>query len=413
MSNWFETARFGMFIHWGIVSQRGWELSWPLVGGLGALPVGQSVSIADYYATAKTFNPVNYDPRHWARLAKRAEMQYAVLTTKHHDGFAMFHTRTSDFSIEHTPYAKDIVRGFADAFRAEGLRVGFYFSLCDWHHPDYPALTDADRPYKWGTWRRSTPQAWGRFLQSMFAQMRELLSNYGKIDLLWFDGGWERTPEEWKAAEFERMIRSIQPEILINDRLPGFGDFRTPEQAVPPIAPAEPWETCLTINHSWGYNPRDRDLKSSRALVHTLCEVAGKGGNLLLNVSPTGDGSLPQEQVQRLEEIAAWMQRNGESIGGTLPGLEPWQFYGPSTRRGNRVYLHLLMRPYETVSVRGVRIKKVKTVRALSPVTELKFTTSCAAADMIFNPDPVGELTIEVPERVLDPLATVIAVDFE
>ena len=147
MSNWFETARFGMFIHWGTVSQRGWELSWPLVGGLGALPQGQNVAIADYYATAKTFNPVNSDPRQWARMARRAGMQYAVFTTKHHDGFAMFHTRESDFSIEHAPYGKDIVRGFADAFRAEGMRVGFYFSLCDWHHPDYPAFADSDRPY--------------------------------------------------------------------------------------------------------------------------------------------------------------------------------------------------------------------------------------------------------------------------
>jgi alpha-L-fucosidase len=413
MATWFDTARFGMFIHWGTISQRGWELSWPLVGGLGALPQGQNVSIADYYATAKTFNPLNYDPQQWARMARRAGMQYAVFTTKHHDGFAMFHTRQSDFSIEHAPYRKDIVRGFADAFRAEGIRVGFYFSLCDWHHPDYPAFTDADRPYKWGMWRRSSPEAWRRFIASMFAQMRELLTNYGKVDLLWFDGGWERTVEQWQAAEFNALIRSLQPDVLINDRLPGFGDFKTPEQAVPPVAPDGPWETCLTINHSWGYNPEDRHFKSSRSLVNTLCEVAAKGGNLLLNVSPMGDGRLPPEQVERLNDIAAWIERNGESIAGTAPGLEPWQFYGPSTRRGNRVFLHLMMRPYETVSVRGVRIRRVKSVRTLSPDSELKFKTSCAASDMIFNHDPIGELTIEIPERLLDPLATVIAVDFE
>jgi alpha-L-fucosidase len=413
MSNWFDTARFGMFIHWGTISQRGWELSWPLVGGLGALPEGQSVSIDEYYATAATFNPIKFDPREWARIARRAGMQYAVFTTKHHDGFAMFHTRTSDFSIERTPYRNDIVRAYADAFRAEGLRVGFYFSLCDWHHPDYPAFTASDRPYRWGTWRRSTPKAWDHFLHVMFAQMSELLTNYGQIDLLWFDGGWERTPEEWKSAEFEHLIRSFQPDVLINDRLPGFGDFKTPEQAVPPLPPPEPWETCLTINHSWGYNPRDHHLKSPRALVHTLCEVAGKGGNLLLNVSPTGEGLLPPEQVERLDAIAAWMGPNRASIIGTRPGLEPWQFYGPSTRDGNRIYLHLLMRPYDTVAVRGVHIKKVKRVRALATDTELKFKTSCAAADMIFNPDPIGELTIEVPEQIIDPLATVLTVDFE
>ncbi len=413
MTTWFDRARFGMFIHWAPASQRGWELSWPLVGGNAALPGCQNVDVDEYHSTAKTFNPVRFDARAVARLAKDAGMQYGVLTSKHHDGYAMFHTRTSNHSIEHSPYGKDLVRQYAEAFRAEGLRVGLYFSLIDWHHPDYPAFTEADKPYRFGKWRRGTPEQWARFQGAMFTQLRELLTNYGRIDLLWFDGGWERTAEEWKSAELGKMIRELQPEILINDRLPGFGDFVTPEQAVPASAPDRPWETCLTINNSWGYNPSDRSLKSPRSLIHTLCEVAGKGGNLLLNVSPMGDGALPPEHVERLQVFAQWMGSNRESIVGTGAGLEPWQFYGPSTRRDNRIYLLLLMRPYETVSVRGVRVNKVAAVSALSSGERLNFSRRLSAVDSIFNPDPIGELVIEVPERIMDRHATVLTVDFE
>jgi alpha-L-fucosidase len=412
MASWFDKARFGMFIHWGIASQHGWELSWPLVGGVGALPDGQSVSTEEYFAAASTFNPVKWDARGLARMAKRAGMQYAVFTAKHHDGFAMFHTAQSDYSIEYSPFKRDIVREYTDAFRAEGLKVGLYYSLIDWHHSDYPRFTEADKPYKWGNWRRSTPEQWNRFIEFMFAQMRELLTNYGKIDLLWFDGGWERTPDEWKAREFVELIHSLQPEVVMNDRIPGYGDYQTPEQAVPARAPDGPWETCLTINNSWGYNPSDTDYKSTRSLIHTLCEVAGKGGNLLLNVSPMGDGAMAPEQVERLDAIGEWMGRNAESIVGTDPGLEPWQFYGPSTRRGNRVYLHCVMKPYESVSVRGVKVRRVGEARPLSSKIPLKVRRRIAAADMLFNSDPVGELVILTPDSALDSLATVIAVDF-
>jgi alpha-L-fucosidase len=401
-----------MFIHWAPASQRGWELSWPLVGGSSALPGCQDVAVDEYHSTAKTFNPVNFDAREVARRAKRAGMQYGVLITKHHDGYAMFHTRESNYGVEHSPYQNDIVREYADAFRAEGLRVGFYFSLIDWHHPDYPPFTDADKPYRFGKWRRSSPEQWNRFIKVMFGQIRELLTNYGKIDVLWFDGGWERTPEEWKSSELVKMIRELQPEILINDRLPGCGDYVTPEQAIPATAPKGPWETCLTINNSWGYNPSDRAMKSPRYLVHALCEVAGKGGNLLLNISPMGDGKLPDEQIERLDVFADWMTHHKESVVGTTAGLEPWQFYGPSTRRGDRIYLHLLMRPYESISVRGVHVKRVKAVHVIGTGERLNFTSQISAVDSMFNKDPLGELIIQIPESAIDPYATVIAVDF-
>jgi alpha-L-fucosidase len=303
------------------------------------------------------------------------------------------------------------VREFVDAMRGEGLRIGLYFSLSDWHHPDYPAMTDADRPYLFGQGRQPTAAGWERFVQFLHGQVRELLTNYDGIDVLWFDGGWERSPDQWRSRELHDLIRRLQPDILVNDRLPGFGDFDTPEQIVPAVRPPRAWETCMTINESWGHNPGDTHWKSPRQLIHTLCEVAGKGGNLLLNVSPMGDGRLPPEQVERLAAMESWMARNGESILGTETGLEPWQFYGPSTRRGDRVYLHLLLRPYETITVRVMPVRRVRSVTALAQGTALATSTRCTVVDTLFNSDPNGELTIHVPESLLDEHATVIAID--
>jgi len=413
MATWFDTARFGMFVHWGHSSQRGCELSWPLVGGTPALAQCGDVPVDEYHSTAATFDPVNYEPRAWASMAKRLGMTYAVFTAKHHDGFAMYHTRQGDFSIEHTPFGRDILREFVDAMRAEGLRIGLYFSLIDWHHPDYPAFTEADKPYQFGRWRQPSPEQWGRFSEFMFAQVRELLTNYGRIDVIWFDGGWERNVVQWRSQELHDMVRELQPQILINDRLPGCGDFDTPEQIVPAHPPARAWETCMTINESWGYNPADTCYKSARELIHTLCEVAGRGGNLLLNVGPKGDGSLPTELTERLARVERWMALHAESIVGTLPALEPWQFYGPATHREDRLYLHLLMRPYDTVTLRGARIKRVAGVTALASGMPLEYTTRATIVDTILNPDPRGELRIAVPPSAIDDDATVLAVDFE
>ena len=198
--------------------------------------------------------------------------------------------------------------------------------------------------------------------------------------------------------------------MLVNDRLPAYGDFDTPEQFIPPQPPARPWETCLTMNDSWGYNPSDTNYKSDRELVHTLCEVAGRGGNLLLNVSPMGNGALPPEQLERLDAIATWMRAYSSSIHDTEPGLAPWQFYGPTTKAGSRVFLHLLQRPYETVTVRGLPIRRVSAVRELRTGTALEFRSRCSVLDQMLNSDPEGELIVTVPEALLDPLATVVEV---
>ncbi|MCK6556759.1 alpha-L-fucosidase [Candidatus Binatia bacterium] len=409
---WFDAARFGLFVHWGIGSVRGWELSWPLVGGNPMLPACQRVAIEDYYACAGAFAPRRFEPAAWARLARRTGMQYAVLTTRHHDGFSLFDSQWTTFSAVRGAAGRDLVRPILDAFRAEGLRVGVYYSLSDWHHPDYPAFTAADLPYDFMRLPQPSPEQWERYLAYVFGQVRELLTNYGRLDVIWFDGQWERIPfERWRPAALRALVKSLQPDILINDRLPGCGDFETPEQFVPAQPPGSAWETCLTLNESWAYNPGDTAYKSVRALVHTLCEVAGRGGNLLLNVGPTGDGDLPPEQIERLDGVADWMARHGESIVGTVPGLEPWQFYGPTTRRDGRIYLHCLMRPYETVTVRGMPVRRIRGATVLGTGHAVTWITRAPLVDTLLNPDPVGEVTIRIPEADIDPLATVVALE--
>jgi alpha-L-fucosidase len=398
-----------MFVHWGHSSQQGVELSWPMAGGVGVLPASRPMPVADYESSAATFAPELGAARDWAARAAAAGMRYAVFTTRHHDGYSMWPTKHGDWSVDSSPCGRDLVGEFVDAFRAQGLRIGLYYSLPDWHHPDYPALTDDDRPYGFGTTRRSEPDAWDRYVAYVFGQIEELLTGYGRIDALWFDGAWERSPGEWRAHDLEARIRELQPAILINDRLPGAGDFDTPEQFVPATPPAKPWETCMTMNEAWGYVPDDTDYKSARHLVHTLCEVTARGGNLLLNVSPRGDGSLPPEQIERLDAIGRWMAAHGDAIVGTDPGLEPWQWYGPSTRRGERIFLHLLARPYDTVTVRGIPVRHVESVRHLATGTELAHRARISVLDQIVqNGDPVGELAIEVPPDLVDDLATVI-----
>jgi len=407
-ATWFDEARFGMFVHWSASSQKGVELSWPMVGGIAALPYSTPMAVDDYYAGALDFCPKPDSPRRWVAAAKAAGMGYAVLTTKHHDGFSMFHSAHSDFTIAEAAYRSDIVAEFVDALRAEGMRVGFYYSLSDWHQPDYPAYGSDESSYIAYLGRRSDPDAWARYVDVLFGQVRELLTNYGQIDLLWFDGQWERTADEWRAGELEAMIRSLQPGILINDRLPGGGDITTPEQGIPDQVPEGRWETCMTMNRTWGYCPADHEYKSGHDLVHTLCETAGKGGNLLLNVSPTGTGELPPEQTERLELVGRWMADHAEAIRGTTAGLEPWQFYGPSTRKGDKLFLHLPWRPYESFRVRGIRLNRVTSVRHVATGQDLDYVKRATAQQELFGHDPVGDLVISVPERLTDPVATVV-----
>jgi alpha-L-fucosidase len=252
--------------------------------------------------------------------------------------------------------------------------------------------------------RRS--ESWDAYLDAMFGQVRELLTDYGQIDVIWFDGQWERTKDEWKASELIAMIRELQPQILINDRLPG-GDYATPEQAIPATTPEGRWETCMTMNRSWGFVPIDDEYKSPTEIVHTLAETAGKGGNLLLNVSPRADGSLPPEQVERLKAVAAWVKTNGVAIHDSEAGLEPWQFYGPSTRKKDTIFLICPWRPYEDVVVRGLPIKRVRATH-VGTGTQLAVRGRATAEQELISQDPIGEVFIGLPSSLHGEHATVI-----
>lgn len=399
----FRDLHFGMFIHWGPYSLRSIEASWPLFRG--------DVPWHDYAALADRFDPQRYDPVAWAQLAKDAGARYMVLTTKHHDGFALWDTQLSDYSAAKHAAGRDLLTPYVEACRNAGLKVGFYFSLPDWHHPDYPfALTDdhhirAESSYTPGSPRTIAEDSarWDRYLAFMHGQIRELLTNFGQIDLLWFDGQWEHTPEEWKTAELEQLIHELQPHCIVNNRIgdDDHADYLTPEQHIPVTPPDVAWETCLTINETWAYNAHDRAYKSSIELIASLAEVTAKGGNLLLNVGPTPEGEIAPELASRWRAIAAWMQGNHEAIFEAGPGLDPGAFYGPSTGNDGAIYLFLLGPVNgDVVRVRGLT-RRVTSATILATGQPLEMDQHGGELEG-------GLLRVTVPARLIDPLVTVV-----
>jgi alpha-L-fucosidase len=329
----------------------------------------------------------------------------------------MFHTAHSSFSVEHSPYGRDIVVGLVDAVRAEGMRVGLYYSLSDWNHPDYPRFEESDKPYDHLDQRRPSPEAWARFVRYLKGQLTELLTGYGTIDLVWFDGSWERTAEEWHADELRALIRELQPGAIVNDRLPGQGDYVTPEQSLPPSPPDGPWEMCLTMSEGWGWRPHDTSYKSARRIAQDLAEVTSRGGNLLLNVSPKGDGSLPEPQVERLRELGAWLDAHAESVIGVAPAPPSVQFYGPATlaRSGATLYLHLIARPLEPLVVRGVPIRRIRGVSLLGSGLPLEYDVTTEVFLGLHDLDDesvLGEVRIHLPAAT-GALHDVVAIAFD
>jgi alpha-L-fucosidase len=410
MADWFDEARFGLFVHWGPYARAGWEASWPLVGGAVTLPLGQSLSAEAYHANAVGWVPDGAAPGRWVAAARRAGMRYAVLTARHHDGWSLWPSRAPG-AHGVGPDGPDIVRAFVAACREEGLKCGLYYSLPDWHHADYPPFTDAMRPYRFGGYPMPEPAAWDRYRVYLRAQLDELLDY--EPDILWFDGGWERTPDQWDSAGLEAHIRARAPGILINDRLPGFGDYATPEQFIPPEPPEGRWETCLTMNRSWGFNASDQDYKSPAELIHTLAEVASRGGNLLLNIGPDGEGAIPPPQQDRLEALGRFVSANGPAIFRTGAGLRPWQFPGPTTVRDTTVFCFCLMRPVAPVPVRGVPVRHLKSVRHVASGEALAHRIRMPVLDELLNRDGPGEVLVEVPERLFGEAATVFALEFD
>ena len=359
---WFLEDRFGMFIHWGLyaIPARG---EW--------VRQTESIPAEAYQPFFETFNPVNYDPREWARAASAAGMKYAVMTTKHHDGFCLFDSQFTDYKAPNTPAGRDLTREYVDAFRAEGLKVGFYYSLLDSHHPDYPIAGDRIHPMRNHPDYKDRTGNLGRYADYLYNQVEELMTHYGKIDIIWFDFSYDdRSGEAWKATRLVEMVRRLQPEIIIDNRLGGnikarqpevfAGDFASPEQIIPPEGVVNedgqpiPWEACITLNDHWGYAAQDKNWKSGQTLVRTLVECVSKGGNLLLNIGPTAKGEFPPECLEILDEVGQWMHANGNSIYGCGNAGMPKPEWGRFTRKGNRLYAHILDRGIGPINLRGL-----------------------------------------------------------
>ena len=350
----WQDLKFGFMMHWGIYAQWGVVESWSICNESWIVreqlsPDGRPVKGTrgeDFYRYKqayqdlnRTFNPQHCDPARWAEAARRAGMKYVVFTTKHHDGFCMFDTRQTDYSVTgaECPAQRDFTREVVDAFRSAGFWTGLYFSKPDWHNDDYWA-------HEWATPDRNVnytiadhPDRWQRFCDFTYNQIYELTHNYGRIDILWLDGGWIRPA--WSVNDETRpwlgcsgqvqdidmprmaaMARETNPQLLLVDRSVGgrYENYRTPEQQVPDTLLPYPWETCMTLGGSWSYSPTDQ-YKSTRQVIHLLCDIVAKGGNLLLNVGPDADGNLPAEAVQRMEEVGEWLHKNSHAIYGTRP----------------------------------------------------------------------------------------------
>ncbi len=326
LESW-RADRFGLFIHWGPVSLKGTEIGWSRAGERRGNRRGPGTQVpAEVYDNLyKEFNPTQFNAREWIAIAQAAGMKYLVFTSRHHDGFSMFDTQASDYKITSplSPFRRDIVRELADAAHAANFKFGLYYSQPDWHHPD-----------------AFTPDRHGRYLAYLKTQVRELLTNYGRVDLLWFDG-LSGTAEDYDAVAINRMARQLQPHLLINNRNGGLPeDFDTPEQRVGKYQDHRPWESCITIGRQWAWKPDDT-MKSLEQCLQTLVRCVGGDGNLLFNVGPMPDGRIEPRQVERLKEMGAWLGKNGESIYGTRGGpWHPTQKFA-STRRGNTIYLHV------------------------------------------------------------------------
>ena len=392
---WFVQARFGMFIHWGLyaVPARGeWVRS------------NERMPEEKYMPFFREFDPSAAEPKAWVQAAKEAGMGYVILTAKHHDGFCLFDSELTDFKSTNTPMGRDIVREFLEAGREAGLKVGLYYSLIDWHHPDFPHHGDRYHPMRSDPAASNEERDFERYLAYMHGQVKELCTRYGRLDVLWFDFSYNQLRgEAWRANELVDMVRTLQPGILLNNRLevsgegfgslaqgepaPCHGDFVSPERMVPPEGLFDPqgrplyWETCTTMNHSWGYCAGDPWYKPAPLLLKKLVECVSKGGNFLLNVGPDGNGRIPRQAMDTLKYLGQWMQINGESIRGCGPsGMEKPE-WGRITRRENVLYLHIYENALGPLPLYGIPAEKIRAMRLLQDGREIPLSVSWVHSD--------------------------------
>lgn len=345
---WWREAKFGMFIHWGLYSILGRE-AWAMGD--------EDIPLAEYEKLTQQFQPKLNAARDWAGLAREAGMRYMVMTAKHHEGYCLFDSKLTDYCATRRGPSRDLVREYVEAARAEGLRVGLYYSLMDWHHPDWLRAKD-------------DAAARQRFVAYTHGQLRELMSNYGKVDILWYDMPVPLNAIGWRSQEMNDMVLRLQPDIVINNRNLLTGDFSTPEQSTQ--AAKDDWESCMTINDSWAYLAGDNNWKSPQHLIQNLVECARDGGNYLLDIGPMADGSIPAPSRERLSAVGKWLKRNGEAVYGTQRCLFPHGNIGVYTRKGNTLYIIIYFWPGNTMTVGGAQFK-VKSARFLSSGNTVAF----------------------------------------
>ena len=378
---WWKDARFGMFVHWGPVSIKGTEIGWSR---------GREWPVEEYDALYKQFNPVKFDALEWVRIAKAAGMKYIVFTSKHHDGFCMWDTKYTDFNIMNSPFKRDVMKELSEACRKEGIALGFYHSTCDWHHPDFPLTSPG------GSVKRETSNL-DRYTEYLKNQSVEILKNYGPLLVMWYD-----VPQQFDSIRGQGVIdhiRKIQPDVLVNNRTGARGDFDTPEQRVGNFQIDRPWETCMTIARQWAWKPDD-DVKSLEQCLHSLIRSAGGDGNLLFNVGPRPDGTIEPLQVERLKDMGKWLEKYGFSIYETRGGPFKPTDWGVSTRKGNKVFLHILKwsgeNPAITIPEIGSAVKSVK----LADGGKVKFTKTG------------NTYLIEFDGRLIQPVNTIVEIEY-
>lgn len=411
IQDWFHEAKLGIFIHWGLYSVDGIPESWAFFNN--------ETDYETYLKQMPKFTAENYDPKAWAELFKRSGARYAMLTTKHHDGMALWDTQVSDFSVVHqTPAGRDLIAPYAEAMREAGIKVGFYFSHLDWSHPDYSPTSpgvqrnnhDKDEHYQWI--EEDGKENWERFLAFHRAQLKELCSNYGDVDIWWFDGDWRPKAEYWRMEEAVTLIRELQPKTIFNSRIASLGDYATPEQAQPIIPPDGAWEYSLTMNDSWGYQVGDDNHKSPLRLIRLFCETIASGGNMLLGIGPYADGTFQPEQVKRLEILGDWIHKHEEAIYPTRRGIDLHHYPAPTTlsKDGKTLYAMIFDTPRDGISIKGIH-NQVQHVSVVGSGKVLEWSRD-SGAEWIMPPIP-SVLRITVPEDLLDPYVTIIKVELD
>jgi len=395
---WFKDAKFGVFIHWGIYAVDGVGESWSFFNG--------DISYSDYMKQRNGFNASKYDPGAWAALIRRSGARYVVLTSRHHDGVALWNSHQGINVVRDTSAGRDLVGPFVDALRKNGLKVGLYYSLPDWSYRDYDVFTRKEKRYL----LKDDPARWQRFLDYYRGQLKEIADRYNP-DLYWFDGDWEHTASEWQSAKVREQILAHNPNAIINSRLKDHGDYATPEQGVPVRRPASKyWELCLTMNQSWGYQPRDNQYKNANQLIHVFADTIGMGGNLLLDIGPRADGSIDERQIEILEKMGRWTGKHAEAIYGSQAGIPVDYFHGPSTLSPDRKTLYLFLdgKPSGEVLIKGLD-NRVLRARVVGSDASVGYRV---LGKYEWSKVP-GLLYLDVPADALDADMTVLALELD